>query len=290
VKRRGRRNGNERDAAVRQVYGVHAVAELLARRPDDVLRLSVAGDAPGASVATLLAQARHHGIAVDVTVERDRLFQLAGSRHHQGVVATARPYRYAALDDLFEAHPPGHRRVLVLDGIQDPRNLGALIRAAVAFDWSGVVVRMRRAVGVTAVVGAASAGAVEHCRVARVGNITAAVQRLQRAGFWVHAATPAGAGAQPPWACRFDGDVALVVGAEGSGVSRLVRASSDGLVHIPMAGPVASHSAPAAAVVIMYEIERQAACRPPVASPPGDHTRPSPTANGVGTRSAASPN
>lgn len=184
-------------------------------------------------------------------VSRDRIEDLARGGVHQGVVARVEPYPYSGLDEILASPDP---LALILDGVTDPRNLGAVLRAADGAGASGVVIPKDRAVGVTAAAVKASAGASEQVRVARETNLRRAVERMKKSGVWVFAAEVEG----PPYTdLDLSGPVALVLGSEGRGVRRLVREACDGAVSIPMLGAVESLNVSVAAAVLLYEARRQ---------------------------------
>ncbi|NVJ16319.1 23S rRNA (guanosine(2251)-2'-O)-methyltransferase RlmB [Myxococcus sp. AM010] len=251
---RGERGGGE---ASRFVYGVNPVLAALRARPDEVERLFLVEGQLGARAAgELLSRAREFGIRVE-KVTRERLGALSEGGVHQGVVVELRGFKYAELEDLLAAakaqgQPP---LVVVLDGIQDPHNLGAIIRSADALGAHGVVIAKDRAVQVTGTVAKASAGAVEHSRIARVVNISRALEELKEAGLWVAAADVDAK--EPMWSARLDGPLALVVGAEGAGVRDGVLKHCDFRLRIPMAGQVGSLNASVSAGILLYEVARQ---------------------------------
>jgi 23S rRNA (guanosine2251-2'-O)-methyltransferase len=250
------------DSQQRYVYGVNPVLEALRARPEEVERLFLVEGQLGARAAgELLSRARDAGVRVE-KVTRERLASLAEGGVHQGVVVELLGYKYAELQDVLEAakasgEPP---LVVVLDGIQDPHNLGAIIRSANAMGAHGVVIARDRAVQVTGTVAKASAGAVEHTRIARVVNISRALEELKEAGLWV-AAADVGA-AEPMWSARLDGPLALVVGAEGAGVREGVLKHCDFRLRIPMAGQVGSLNASVSAGILLYEVARQRGSAP----------------------------
>ncbi|WIG96692.1 23S rRNA (guanosine(2251)-2'-O)-methyltransferase RlmB [Myxococcus sp. SDU36] len=251
---RGERGGGE---ASRFVYGVNPVLAALRARPDEVERLFLVEGQLGARAAgELLSRAREFGVRVE-KVSRERLGALSEGGVHQGVVVELRGFKYAELEDLLEAakaqgQPP---LVVVLDGIQDPHNLGAIIRSADALGAHGVVIAKDRAVQVTGTVSKASAGAVEHSRIARVVNISRALEELKEVGLWVAAADVDAK--EPMWSARLDGPLALVVGAEGAGVRDGVLKHCDFRLRIPMAGQVGSLNASVSAGILLYEVARQ---------------------------------
>ncbi|XXF75504.1 23S rRNA (guanosine(2251)-2'-O)-methyltransferase RlmB [Myxococcaceae bacterium GXIMD 01537] len=252
-----RGGGGEREREERHVYGVNPVLEALRARPDEVDRLFVTEGQLGAKAAAeILSRARDAGVRVE-RVTRERLASLADGGVHQGVVAELRGFRYAELEDILEAAEASKRPalVVVLDGIQDPHNLGAIIRSAHALGAHGIVIGKDRAVPITGVVAKASAGAVEHCPIARVVNISRALEDLKKAGLWTAAADPESK--EPVWAARLEGPLALVVGGEGAGVREGVLKHCDFRLGIPMAGQVGSLNASVSAAILLYEAARQ---------------------------------
>jgi 23S rRNA (guanosine2251-2'-O)-methyltransferase len=245
----------------RYVYGVNPVLESLRAHPERVERLLLAeGQLAARAAAEILSRARDAGVRVD-RVPRERLVALAEGGVHQGVVAELRGFEYAELPDLLEAAEASGRPPLlvVLDGIQDPHNFGAIIRSAHALGAQGVIIGKDRAVPVTGVVAKASAGAVEHCPIARVVNVSRALEELKEAGVWVAAADPHSD--QSLWEARLDGPLAVVVGAEGAGVREGVLKHCDLKVRIPMLGQVGSLNASVSAAILLYEAARQRGAR-----------------------------
>jgi 23S rRNA (guanosine2251-2'-O)-methyltransferase len=184
-------------------------------------------------------------------VSRQRVDELVRGGVHQGVVARVEPYPYSGLEEIIASPEP---LILVLDGVTDPRNLGAVLRAADGAGASGVVVPKDRAAGVTAAAVKASAGASEHVRVARETNLRRAIYIMKDAGLWVYAAE---AGGTPYTGLDLAGPVGLVFGSEGRGLRRLVREACDGTVSIPMLGNVASLNISVAAAVLLYDVRRR---------------------------------
>jgi 23S rRNA (guanosine2251-2'-O)-methyltransferase len=252
-----RERPEQRERNERYVYGVNPVLEALRVRADEVEHLFITeGQLGSRAAAELLSRARDAGIRVE-RVTRERLGALAEGGVHQGVVAELRGFRYAELPDVLESaqesgHPP---LFVVLDGIQDPHNLGAIIRSAHALGAHGVVIGKDRASPVTGLVAKASAGAVEHCPIVRVVNISRALEELKEAGVWVAAADPEAT--EPLWKARLDGPLAIVVGAEGAGVREGVLKHCDFRLRIPMTGQVGSLNASVSAAVLLYEVARQ---------------------------------
>jgi len=243
----------------RTVHGIHPVLEALRAHPDDVERIYVLeGNVPPRAAAEILSRAREARVKVE-RVPRERLQALVEGGVHQGVAARLREFAYAALEDVLSAAASSGRPplVVVLDGIQDPHNLGAVIRSSDALGAHGVVLPKDRSVGVTPAVARASAGAVEHVPVARVTNLSRALEELKSAGMWVAAADPEGD--QLLWEARLDGPLAVVIGAEGAGVRPGVLKHCDLRLRIPMGGQVGSLNASVSAAVVLYEVARQRA-------------------------------
>ncbi|HHY31613.1 MAG TPA: 23S rRNA (guanosine(2251)-2'-O)-methyltransferase RlmB [Firmicutes bacterium] len=206
--------------------------------------------------ATLVRSlARGAGVPV-IETGRSALDAFVDGQPHQGVVAVGAAARYHEVDDLLKlAEGTGQALIVVLDGIEDPRNLGAIIRTCDAVGATGVIVPKRRACGLTAAVARASAGAVEYVPCARTANLAREVERLKEHGFWVFGADASAT--TTIYEADFTGRVALVIGSEGGGISRLLAEKCDFLVRIPMAGRVSSLNASVAAAVVMFEALRQ---------------------------------
>ena len=205
-----------------------------------------------ASLDEIRRRAKQAGIPI-AAVPRAEVDRLADGGNHQGVVAHTARYRYAALGDLLRANA---RAILFLDGITDPHNVGALIRTAGAAGFGGVVLPTRRSSGVTGAVRRVSAGATEVVPVARVANLSTALEEAKAAGFWI-AGLDGGADADL-WSSNLaDPPVGLVLGAEGKGLSKNVAAHCDGLVRIPMEGRIESLNVSVAGGIAMFEIARR---------------------------------
>jgi len=238
---------------VRLVFGVHPVRELLKTRPDDVEILHFSQGA-GRAVQEILTLAKTAGVrARPAPIEQLR--RLAEGASHQGVVAEVAEYRYASFEDLLERKTQGPKLLVVLDGIEDPHNLGAILRTADAAGSDGVVIPERRSAAVTAAVAKVSAGASEHLPVAKVTNISRALEDLKEKDLWVVGLDERGE--QTYDAIDYKMHCAIVLGAEGKGVHDLVRKHCDFLVSIPMLGKVPSLNVSVAAGVVLYEVVRQ---------------------------------
>lgn len=236
------------------LVGRNAVLEAL-KSGREINTLLVAKGERGGSVGRILADCRDRRIVIK-EVDKRKLDFLCGQGNHQGVAAYVAAHAYAELDDLFAlAQARGEAPFfLVCDNLEDPHNLGAVIRTAEAAGAHGVIIPKRHGVGLTWAVAKAAAGALEYMPVARVGNLAAALDQLKARGVWVYAADMDGT----PWCdVSFSGGVALIVGAEGNGVSRLLRDKSDFIVSLPMKGKINSLNASVAAGILMYEVSRQ---------------------------------
>jgi 23S rRNA (guanosine2251-2'-O)-methyltransferase len=241
---------------------VNPVLESLRAHAERVDRLFVTeGQLAAKAAAEIFSRAKDAGIRVE-RVPRERLASMAEGGVHQGVVAELRGFEYAELEDLLEAAEESGRPPLlvVLDGIQDPHNFGAIVRSAHALGAHGVIIPKDRAVQVTGVVAKASAGAVEHCPIARVVNLSRTLEELKEAGVWIAAADPHSN--EHLWSARLDGPLALVVGAEGAGVREGVLKHCDFRLRIPMLGQVGSLNASVSAAILLYEAARQRGTQP----------------------------
>ena len=237
------------------IEGRNAVAEALrAGTPiDKVFLLKGEVDLP---LRQLANQARQQG-AVLAEVDRHKLDAMSRTHAHQGIIAVAAVREYASVEDLLQAaRDRGEPPLLVgCDELSDPHNLGAVIRTAECAGAHGVIIPKRRSAGLTAVVAKTSAGAVSHLPVARVANLPSLLKQLKKEGLWIF-----GAAADGPvslYEADLKGPAAIVIGSEGSGMSRLVAETCDVLVRIPMKGKLNSLNASAAAAILLYEAVRQ---------------------------------
>jgi 23S rRNA (guanosine2251-2'-O)-methyltransferase len=237
------------------LYGVHPVEEALKagrRRFDHVL---VARERQDDRLARVVAACRAAGVRVRQE-PREQLTQLAGTAAHQGIVAMVRAAEFLDIEDLFASAEPGAKRLLLaLDGVEDPQNLGALLRVADGAGVDGVLLTERRSAPLSPVAVKASAGATEHLRIARVVNLVRALEELKEKNIWVIGLDERGASDYD----QFDltGDCVLVLGREGAGLHDLVRRTCDHLLRIPMAGGVSSLNVSTAGAVVLYEAARQ---------------------------------
>lgn len=240
------------------IYGVHAVSEALAA--GEMLRvIHVAVDrSKDGALRSLLARANERN--VPVRFERRTFFERVPFKAHQGIVAVAPPFEYESLEDILGRGRGGAPRLIVLlDHLTDPHNVGAIVRTAEAGGADGVVLPARRSAGINATVRKAAAGAADHLPIARVANIAEAIRKLKKAGIWVAGADPS-AEAVELWQADFSRDLALVIGAEGTGLSQLVKRECDYLVKLPIRGRVSSLNASVASAILIYEALRQRDC------------------------------
>lgn len=243
------------EADENRLEGRNAVQEALTsgRRIDKVF---VADGSTDKSLGRLAAMAKDQG-AVVVRVDRRKLDMMSQTHAHQGIIAQAAAHEYATIDDILEnAESKGENPLIVLcDELSDPHNLGAILRSAECAGAHGVIIPKRRSVGLTATVAKASAGAIEYMPVARVNNMAAAMEELKSRGVWIYG-TAAG-GASSLYDTDLTGPMAIVIGNEGEGMSRLVADKCDFKVSIPMKGHIESLNASAAAAILLYEALRQ---------------------------------
>ncbi len=244
------------------LYGVHPVSEALRARAGQLDHVSVAREREARGdgrVEKLLALCKTAGVRVDAE-PRDQLTRYARTDAHQGVIAFVRERSFLALEDLLAlpgkaAQESSSRFFLALDGVEDPHNLGALLRSADGAGVDGVLLPERRSAPMTGTVAKSSAGASEHVRIARVTNITRALEAMKKAGVWIVGLDERGT----PDYTEFDfrGDCCLVLGSEGTGLHELVKRTCDHLLRIPMAGSVSSLNVSVAGAVVMFEAMRQ---------------------------------
>jgi 23S rRNA (guanosine2251-2'-O)-methyltransferase len=254
------------------LYGLHPVEEAIrsgARQLDHVSVARESSDARGnPRIARLIDLCRTAGIRVALE-PRDQLTRLARTDAHQGVLAIVRERKFLTIEDLLAPSPDGqHRFFLALDGVEDPHNLGALLRTADGAGVDGVIIPERRSAPVTATVAKTSAGASEHVRIARVTNLVRSLEQMKQKHVWVLGLDERGT----PDYTEFDfkTDCVLVLGREGAGLHDLVKKTCDHLLRIPMAGQVSSLNVSVAGAIVMYEAMRQRrqAAAPPAAPKP----------------------
>lgn len=240
------------------IYGINAVTEALRAHGRAFEWVGMAKERHDLRLQRLIEECRKLGIPVRF-VQRSELDRMAGHVAHQGVVAVTSAKQYNDLDDVVAAKRGQYSLVVVLDGIEDPHNLGAILRTADAAGADGVVIPERRAVGVTGTVTKASAGASEHLPIAKVTNIARTVEELKDRNIWTVGLDERGQ--QTYDELDYNMDCALVLGAEGKGLHDLVKKKCDFLVSIPMLGKVPSLNVSVAGAVVLYEIVRQRRAR-----------------------------
>jgi 23S rRNA (guanosine2251-2'-O)-methyltransferase len=236
------------------IEGRNAVLEAF-RSGKTIDKLYVLDGCQDGPVKSITREARKHDTIINY-VTKDRLDQLSETGRHQGVIAVSAAYAYAGVEDIFKkaeekGEPPF---IILLDGIEDPHNLGAIIRTANQVGAHGVIIPKRRAVGLTATVARASAGALNYTPVAKVTNLSNTIKELKERGLWFACADMEGT---VMYNLDMTGPIGLVIGSEGEGVSPLVKKNCDMIASIPMKGDIDSLNASVAAGVLSYEILRQ---------------------------------
>ena len=221
-----------------QLEGRNALQEAL-RSGRTIDKVFIASGETDRALQRLAAEAKEAG-AVVVPVDRRKLDMMSTTRAHQGVIALAAAREYFSVDDILqEAADRGENALIIIcDELTDPQNLGAIIRTAECAGAHGVIIPKRRSVGLTAVVAKASAGAIEHMKVAKVTNLNATIEELKEKGVWIFGT--AAEGSVPMYKADLTGPAAIVIGNEGDGLSQLVRKNCDVMVHIPMKGRITS--------------------------------------------------
>jgi 23S rRNA (guanosine2251-2'-O)-methyltransferase len=237
------------------IEGRNAVIEALKSDRTIEYILVAQGDMVG-SISVVMALAKEKGI-VTKEVDRRKLDQMSQTSAHQGVMAVVTPYKYFQLNDIFEyAEARGEKPfIIILDEIEDPHNFGSIIRTAEVCGAHGIIIPKRKNVGATPIVYKTSAGAIEHMKIVKVTNINATIEAIKERGVWVYGADM---DAQDyVFNTDLTGAVALVIGSEGRGISKLTKEKCDVLVKIPMIGKITSLNASVAGGIIMYEIMKQ---------------------------------
>ncbi len=244
----------EREYNENQVEGRNAILEVLRSGRDMEKLLVLKGNLEG-TIRRIMAMASEKGVVIQ-EISRQKMDELSQTKNHQGVIALVSAHAYVEIEDILAiAKERGEDAfVLLLDGITDPHNLGAIMRTAECAGVHGVVIPKRRSVGLNATVGKTSAGAIEYMRVARVTNIVKTMEQLKKEGLWIACADMKGL---DHFDTNMKGPLALVIGSEGDGVSRLVKEKCDFTVSIPMYGKISSLNASVAAGLLMYEVVRQ---------------------------------
>lgn len=238
-----------------QIEGRNSVIELL-ESGRDINKIFISEGEKHGSIHKIISMAKERKIII-TEISKAKLNQMAQTENNQGVIAVVPPFNYCEVEDILEAakkkeEPPF---ILILDGIEDPHNLGSIIRTAETAGVHGIVIPKRRAVAVNSTVSKVSAGAVEHMKIARVNNINDTIKYLKDNGVWIYGTDME--------AKRYyneedyNGPVAIVIGSEGFGMNRLVKENCDILIKIPMKGKITSLNASVSAGIVMYEVVRQ---------------------------------
>ncbi|MBI5048150.1 MAG: 23S rRNA (guanosine(2251)-2'-O)-methyltransferase RlmB [Deltaproteobacteria bacterium] len=241
---------------MRIIYGINPVSEALKSHPEyfkDILIARGKGDQASEKIKKLAEQ---HGIKCRI-VEKGEIERLAQTSHHQGVIGIIAEFKYVDIEDILESWKSSGEKafILILDCIQDPQNLGSLIRTANAAGAHGVIIPKDRAAEVTAAVVKASAGAIEHMLISRVTNIADTILKLKEAGLWI-IGIEAG-GNQDIYSFDMNTDLAIVIGSEGKGIRRLVKERCDVCLSIPMKGSISSLNASVAGGIALFEVVRR---------------------------------
>lgn len=245
---------NERENEKDVIFGRNSVAEAIkSGRPLDSVMVA-RGDRSG-SIPKIVADAKKAGIVIK-EVDAKKLDFICGHNNHQGIAAMGAVKEYSSVEDIFataeERNEPPF--IIICDEIEDPHNLGAIIRTAEAAGAHGVIIPKRRSASLSFTVAKTSAGAVEFMHVARVTNIPQTIDELKKRGVWVYCADMDG---EPFYKSNLKGAIALVIGSEGNGVGRLVKEKCDVTLSMPMKGKINSLNASVAAGILMYEVSRQ---------------------------------
>ena len=258
-KRPLKKNNNNEEKEQRnfddQVEGRNSVLELL-ESEKDINKIFVTRGEKQGSINKIIGRAKGKGIVL-VEVDKSKLDEMSQTGNHQGVIAIVPPFEYCEVEDILEEAKSKNEQpfILILDGIEDPHNLGAIIRTAETAGVHGVIIPKRRAASVNSTVNKVSAGAVEHMKIARVNNINDTIKFLKDSGLWIIGTD--GAAENYYYEQDLTGPIALVIGSEGNGMNRLVSENCDILVKIPMHGKITSLNASVSAGIVTYEIVKQ---------------------------------
>ena len=246
---------NEMNKFEDQVEGRNAVIELL-ESDRDINKIFISDGEKHGSINKIIALAKEKKVIIN-EISRTKLNQMAQTENSQGVIAIVPPYNYCEVEDILEVAKTRNETpfIIILDGIEDPHNLGSIIRTAETAGVHGIIIPKRRAVSVNSTVAKVSAGAVEYMKIARVNNITDTIKYLKKNDVWI-CGTDMNTN-KYYYEENFTGGIAIVIGSEGHGMSRLVKENCDFLVKIPMKGSITSLNASVSAGIVMYEVVRQ---------------------------------
>lgn len=234
-------------------YGKHVILTLLESK-SQINKLFLQKGIAGPAITDIVDLVKQQGIVL-TEVPKSKLDEMTQNANHQGVVAAVPPYEYSSLEDAFILADSRQEDpfFLILDGIEDPHNLGSIIRTADAVGVHGIIIPKRRAVGITGIVAKTSTGAIEHVPIIRVTNLSQTIETLKERGIWIFATAMEGEDMRQ-W--NSQGPIALVIGNEGQGVSQNILKNADGTVTIPMVGKVQSLNASVATAILAYEVAR----------------------------------
>ena len=237
------------------VEGRNAVLELL-NSDRDINKIFVQSGERHGSINKIIAVAKENKVVV-TEVEKSKLDFMSKTKNHQGVIAVVPPFNYCEVEDILDFAKSKNEDafILILDGIEDPHNLGSIIRTAETAGVHGIIIPKRRTVTVNSTVAKVSAGAVEHMKIARVNNITETIRKLKENGLWIIGTD--GEARTLYYNQDLKGDIAIIIGSEGFGMSRLVKENTYMLVKIPMKGKITSLNASVSAGIIIYEAVKQ---------------------------------
>lgn len=235
-----------------QVEGRNSVIELL-KSGKDINKLYVQKGEKHGSIVEIVKLAKQNKIVIN-EVEKNKIDQISETHNHQGVIALVPPYEYCDVEDILELAKAKNESpfIIILDGIEDPHNLGSIIRTAECTGVHGIIIPKRRAAAVNSTVNKSSAGAVQYMKIARVNNINEIINYLKKQNVWIYGTDMEGTTYYNEQ--DYKGGVAIVIGSEGFGMSRLVKENCDFLVKIPMKGKINSLNASVSAGVVMYEV------------------------------------
>lgn len=237
------------------IEGRNPVLELL-ESGKDINKIFIQSGEKNGSITKLIAKAKEKKVVM-VEVKKSKLDEMSETKNHQGVIAIVPPFEYCDVYDILEYAKEKNEKpfIVILDGIEDPHNLGSIIRTAETAGVHGIIIPKRRAVAVNATVAKTSAGAVEHVKIARVSNINDTIKYLKENGVWIYGTD--GEAKNMYYNQDFRDSTAIIIGSEGLGISDLVKKNCDGLVKIPMKGKINSLNASVSAGIVMYEIVKQ---------------------------------
>lgn len=246
----------EKNETTDKVEGRNAVIELL-KTDKDINKIYIQKGERHGSINEIITLAKEKKIVIS-EMEKTKLDQISETHNHQGVIALVAPYEYCEVDDILEYAKSKNEKpfIIILDSIEDPHNLGSIIRTAECTGVHGIIIPKRRAVPVNSTVAKTSVGAVEYMNIARVNNLTETIKYLQENGVWVYGTVMDGKSVYTDEKYD-DSGVAIVIGNEGEGMSKLVKENCDFLVRIPMRGKINSLNASVSAGIIMYEVYNQ---------------------------------